>query len=170
MKQDHDKLYMSTVIERQFDPSFSMLERIIENCPKSIWTQKNVVPQFWQQVYHVLYGLDYWFSDSEHTFTPPEGSEHLSPDLAEQSEKTVDQDWMIQYLQTVRTKIEQYLENMDDTRLLQVSPLYNKWTNFDVLLDQLRHLQHHIGYLNRLIKKCGSAPAEWHSFGVEKIA
>ena len=169
VKQDQAKLRLSTVIERQFDPSFSMLEGIIDNCSKAIWSQKNISPQFWQQVYHVLYGLDYWFSKSEQDFLPPEGSENLSPDLGEISEKTADKEWMKNYLNEVRAKVENYLENIDDEQLLQVSPLYKKWTNFDVLLDQLRHLQHHIGFLNLLLRKCGSTPAAWYSFGVDKF-
>ena len=38
--------------------SFSMLEKIIENCPDELWNKKVSGYVFWQQLVHAFAGMD----------------------------------------------------------------------------------------------------------------
>ena len=158
--------FFNEILVRQIKPSFRMIARIIEVCPRSIWAQRNINPPIWQQVYHVLYGMDYWFSESKEAFSPPAFNEDVNSVLGEESKGFVDQEDMKGYLKYVSTKADGFIENLDQLSLLGPSPLYDKWTNLDVILEQARHLQHHLGYLNRILYKCNIEPVEWEFYEV----
>lgn len=157
-------LFFNEILNRQLKPSFKMIANIIDISPKSIWAQRNINPPIWQQVYHVLYGMDYWFSESKETFVPPKFKEEVNSVLGEESKGFIDQEDMKEYLKFVSGKADGFIENLDKESILGPSSLYAKWTNLDVIMEQLRHLQHHLGYLNRVLLKCKIEPVEWEFY------
>ncbi len=160
------KISFSQILTRQIEPSFAMLAKIIDTCPKSIWAQRNIDPPMWQQVFHVLYGMDYWFSKSKKDFSPPKFEPEVNPVLGETSPDFLEQHDTLEYLNHVQIKAIEFIENLTADDLIAPSSIYKKWTNLDVILEQIRHLQHHIGYLNRIILKCRLDPVEWEYFDV----
>ena len=38
-----------------------MIEQAITLCPDKLWEEKTLHPQFWQEVYHTMYYLDFYF-------------------------------------------------------------------------------------------------------------
>ena len=77
---DNQPNLLNQILIRQFMPSFKMIEKVIESCSKTIWAQRNIDPPIWQQVYHVLYGIDYWFMPDP-LFFPV--SSHLHPKIVD---------------------------------------------------------------------------------------
>ena len=165
MKNTSDLL--NEILIRQLKPSFKMAEKIIESCQKSIWAQRNIDPPIWQQIYHVLYGVDYWFSQSKEAFVSPQFNAEVNSVLGEESKGFVEQEEMIHYLKQVEEKMDFFISNLPSSEFTSPSKHYNKWTNLDVILEQLRHLQHHVGYLNRVILKCKIKPVEWENYEEE---
>lgn len=159
-----ETVHVHEILLRQLKPSFRMVENIIGICPKSLWAQRNIDPPIWQQIYHVLYGLDYWFSASKDNFSPPQFDGDVNPVLGEESKGFVEQEDLTRYLRFVETKAEQFIINLDESDVTAPSAMYPKWTNLDVFLEQARHFQHHIGYLNRVILKCKLKPVEWEMY------
>ncbi len=159
-------IFLNQVLSRQLKPSFTMLENIIELCPKSLWSQKNIDPPIWQQIYHVLYGVDYWFSKSKDAFSPPVFKEEVNSVLGEESKGFIEKSDMVEYLNFVYSKSEKFISKLDTDTVLGPSTLYPKWTNLDVIIEQVRHVQHHIGYLNRILLKCKLNPVEWEMYEV----
>jgi hypothetical protein len=141
-----------------------MAKKIIESCPKAIWAQRNINPPIWQQVYHMLYGVDYWFSETKESFQPPAFNEDVISVLGEESAGFIDQNDMLGYLDYVSKKVEKFIGGLDEIKIIQASVLYNKWTNLDVIIEQVRHVQHHLGYLNRVLLKCKIKPVEWELY------
>jgi len=84
--------------------------------------------------------------------------------LGEESEGFVEQKDMLGYLDYVSKKSLLLIGSLDEKSTLQPSALYDKWTNLDVILEQIRHIQHHLGYLNRVLLKCNIKPVEWEFF------
>ncbi len=156
--------FLNEILLRQLRPSFKMVEKIIESCQKSIWAQRNIDPPIWQQIYHVLYGIDYWFSDSKESFVSPEFNEEVNSVLGEESKGFINQADMIGYLRHVEQKVDYFISNLTSSALTAPSKRYDKWTNLDVILEQIRHLQHHLGYLNRVMLKCKIKPVEWELY------
>jgi hypothetical protein len=143
-----------------------MLKNIIAVCPKSLWAQRNIDPPIWQQIYHTLYGIDYWSSKSKDAFTPPGFGADVSSVLGEESKGFIEQEDILDYLKYVEKKTEDFISGLDCSVVSGPSPLYPKWTNLDVILEQVRHFQHHIGYLNRVLLKCKLKPVEWEMYEV----
>lgn len=157
-------IFLNQILSRQFEPSFIMLENIIEICPKSLWAQRNIDPPIWQQIYHILYGIDYWFSKSKEAFVPPAFAVEVTSVLGEESKGFIEQQEMLEYLKYVKKKTNGFLIKLDCDQISGPSPIYAKWTNLDVVLEQVRHFQHHLGYLNRTLLKCKLKPVEWEMF------
>jgi hypothetical protein len=157
-------ILINEVLIRQLKPSFKMTRKIIESCPKAIWAQRNINPPIWQQVYHMLYGADYWFSKTKDSFQPPEFNGDVNSVLGEESAGFIDQVDMLGYLDYVSQKVVDFVGEMDGDKVTQPSILYDKWTNLDVFMEQVRHVQHHLGYLNRVLLKCKIKPVEWEFY------
>lgn len=164
---DNQPIFLNEIFVRQFRPAFKMIRKIIENCPKSIWAQRNIDPPIWQQVYHVLYGIDYWFSSSKSAFVPPSFSNDVNSVLGERSEGFIEQQDMMGYLKFVEKKADGFLSGLDESKVVAPSEIYMKWTNLDVIFEQVRHLQHHLGYLNRVLLKCKIKPVEWEFYEID---
>jgi len=158
--------FLNTILLRQIKPAFKMISKIIETCPKAIWAQRNIDPPIWQQVYHVLYGMDYWFSESKESFIPPAFKKEVNSVLGEESPGFIEQEDMVEYLNFVEEKAEKFISTLSETEVIAASKIYAKWTNLDVILEQIRHLQHHLGYLNRVLLKCKIKPVEWEFYEV----
>lgn len=156
--------FFNEILKRQFRPAFKMIEKIINSCPKSIWAQKNIDPPIWQQVYHVLYGIDYWFSNTKEQFVPPGFDENVHAVLGEESLGFIEQEAMLKYMKYVEEKVVNFISGMNKDSITAPSKLYAKWTNLDVMFEQIRHFQHHLGYLNRVLLKCKIQPVEWEFF------
>lgn len=157
-------IFINEILIRQFKPSFKMIEKIIESCPKAIWAQRNIDPPIWQQIFHVLYGIDYWFSESKESFIKPEFKNEVNSVLGEESSGFIEQEDMKGYLDYVAKKAGSFLGNLDQIKVISPSGIYIKWTNLDVIMEQVRHLQHHLGYLNRVLLKCKIKPIEWELY------
>jgi hypothetical protein len=158
--------FLSQILWRQMTPSFRMVENAIKVCPKSLWAQRNIDPPIWQQIYHALYGIDYWFSKSKDAFTPPQFNAEVNSVLGEETKGFIEQEDLLGYVRYVEKKAADFIAGLDSSMLSAPSAIYPKWTNLDVILEQFRHFQHHIGYLNRVLLKCKLKPVEWEMFEV----
>ena len=94
----------------------------------------------------------------------PEFGDEVNSVLGEESKGFIEQKDMMDYLIFVQEKVDSYLLTMDESKLSGANNLYGKWTNLDVIMEQIRHLQHHLGYLNRVLLKCKIKPVEWEFF------
>ena len=68
-----------TIIWNQFGAAIDMLENAIRACPDEVWEDFSKKPEwkkrdivgFWYLVFHTLFWLDYYLSDSDKGFAPP---------------------------------------------------------------------------------------------------
>ena len=51
--------------KNQFFIAFGMLEKIIEICPYELWNEKHSGFIFWQQLIHILCGINDWLRDEK---------------------------------------------------------------------------------------------------------
>src|SRR6266550_5156605 len=72
-------VFWKQVIWQQFGATIDMLENAIRACPEKLWSDPSKKPEwvsrdvvgFWYLVFHTLFWLDYYLSESEEEFTPP---------------------------------------------------------------------------------------------------
>jgi hypothetical protein len=62
---------LKTIIWQQFGASIDMLENAMHACPETLWGDRSQRPEFWYVVFHTLFFLDLYLSDSDIGFSPP---------------------------------------------------------------------------------------------------
>jgi hypothetical protein len=152
---------MLSVLRRQISPTFQMISDIIDACPESLWNDSKSGRPFWQQVLHALIGIQFWFREASEAFAPPDFGQGTIPDLDQAPTFTVDKDTVRAYLQTMRSRADVFFDSLNEKGLLVTSSIYDKCTNADLILGQVRHIQHHVGYCSCLLRIGGANAAKW---------
>lgn len=149
------------IIWRQIGASIDMLENSIMVCPEDVWNDgaKNF-QSFWYMVFHTLFWLDFYLCPSE-DFHPPEPFtlDEFDP-AGVLPERVYSKNEMLEYLFYCREKCRSTLKNLNDEkagRLYRVG--WGEASLSELLLDNMRHVQHHTAQLNLILRqKTGSAP------------
>jgi hypothetical protein len=144
----------------QFGAALEMLAESIQTCPKDVWEGNQV---FSFQTYHTLFFLDYYLSTNPVGFTPP--SEFSYSEFDEEPVIAVfPQEMLLNYLVACQQKAQTLILGLDEQLASQ------RWINesktmdysiFEILLYNLRHVQHHVGQLNLLLRKHIDHAPEW---------
>ena len=148
-------------IWKQFGASIDMLENAIRSCPHDFWDTK----QFWYMAYHSLFYLDYYLTMDSAKFSPPSPftlSEFDSSGVV--PDKTYSQKKLLTYLQYGRTKCYNLISALTDE--MAASRWVNEYKNysvFEILLYNMRHVQHHAAQLNLLLRQEINDAPKWVS-------
>lgn len=152
---------------KQFGASIDMLRNAIEQWPEEHWhTDK----KFFYIAYHCLVFLDYYltfppdgftsplpFTLSEADAIPEEALDDVVPDRIYSKKELLD------YLQFSREKCRRLIESLTPEKLNDrwiENPGRMNYGILEILLYNMRHVQHHAAQLNMLLrKKINSAPA-----------
>ena len=152
---------LKTVIWQQFGASIDMLEKAMHACPEMLWGDRSQRPEYWYTVFHTLFFLDLYLSDSDKGFSPPppftldEMDERgILPDRVYTKEE------LQAYLAHGREKCRETIAAMTEERANRRCGF--EWLDIsvnEVLLYNMRHVQHHVGQLNLILRqKVDSAP------------
>ena len=146
-----DTLYKET-IWRQFGASIDMLENAIVLCPSECWDTEQ---KFWYNAYHCLFYLDYYLTLEPDNFSPPTPYtlSEFDPSGA-MPDRTYSKEELLAYLQFCRNKCHDLIANLTDevAHSRWVNP-YKNYSVFEVLLYNMRHVQHHAAQLNLLLRQ-----------------
>ena len=161
--------FWRSAIRQQFHAAIEMLANAIEACPDSVWSGQ--APRaFWYLAFHVLFFLDLYLSEEgESRFHPPPpfGLTELQDVLPE---RAYGKDELLGYLEHCRKKLDAVMARMTEAWVASPCPFdYRAMSNGELLLYNMRHVQHHAAQLNmRLRQETDSAP-KWVSKGGRKI-
>lgn len=145
----------------QFFLSFSMLENLIEECPDEVWNIKAGGFVFWQQILHTLTGANFWMRQPESIFTEPFSERKVYPELENEPIGNITREEMLEYKEQVKNLCIKFFEKNDDVWLLEKSHIYDKISNMDVVIGQIRHIQYHIGHCNSILRERGLKAVDW---------
>ena len=154
---------------KQFGASIDMLENAIERCPYELWDTDK---KFWYTAYHCLFWLDYYLSLDPDEFSPPPPftlSEFDPSGLM--PEQTYSKSELLAYLNASRNKCHQILASLTAEELVSM-----RWANekrgysvFEILLYNMRHVQHHAAQLNLLLRQGINDAPRWVSQSVKDL-
>jgi hypothetical protein len=150
----------SQILKRQFGPTFTMLQNIVEACPAELWSKGSDERPIWIQVYHVAFGIDVWFGDTKEISYPDFGKK-VTPVFEDEQDGVITKQEMLSYLEKISLKTDQYFINHSEKSLIAESVIYEKYTNLDSVLEQMRHIMYHVARINRILKQHGHAPVEY---------
>ena len=145
-------------IWKQFGAAIDMLENAILLCPLERWNTEN---KFWYSAYHCMFYLDYYLTPDPSKFYPPPPFTLSEFDPSGQlPDRTYSKDELLSYLHYGREKCHQLIGELTDEIANQ--RWINEYKNFsilEILLYNMRHVQHHAAQLNLILRQAtGNAP------------
>ena len=155
-----------------------MLRNVINLCPENLWYKEK---KFFYMAYHTTIFLDYYLTNPVSDFQPAlsytivdadeipaEGIDDVIPN-EHYSKKE-----MLEYLTSIREKCKKLIletspEKLhahwikdDEIDLHGLCPsIVENYTLLEIIFYNFRHVQHHVGQLNFLLRQKADVAAEW---------
>lgn len=151
----------------QFGAAIDMLENAIQLCPDQLWQAEKA---YSHQAFHTLFFLDYYLSLNPVGFTPPETFGYS--EFGDEPPKAVfSRADILEYMLFCKSKLVHLLAD------LTAETAKNRWINesktmdysiLEILLYNLRHVQHHVGQLNLMLRQqVDDAPRWVFRYGID---
>lgn len=150
------------IIWKQFGGSIDMLENSMKECSEELWDDDS---KFWYIAYHTLFFLDYYITTDPDNFSPPKPFSLSEFDSSgKMPERVYNKEELITYLVYCRKKLKKLINSLTE------ESSKNRWVNsyrdysiIEILLYNMRHVQHHAAQLNLLLRQNGIEPPDWVS-------
>jgi hypothetical protein len=162
-----------TILWRQFGAAIDMLENAMRACPDDIWSERAQKPAwrerdvvgFWYLVYHTLFWLDFSLAESDEGFAPPAPFtlDELDP-AGVLPDRPYTKNELQRYLDHCRQKCRATIEALTDERAHGCRSLsWGEVNTVELLLYNMRHVQHHAAQLNLLLRQTIDTAPGWVS-------
>ncbi len=152
------------LVWQQFGGSIDMLENAIRACPEKLWSDRSRNPEFWYTAFHALFWLDLYLSPSEHGFAPPApfGLEELDP-AGVLPDRVYSKDELLSYLEHGRQKCRRTIAALTEESAHQAYRDFGQsdFSFAQLLLYNMRHVQHHAAQLNLLLRQHTDSAPTW---------
>jgi hypothetical protein len=152
-----------TALWSQFGAALAMLENAARACPDRLWADRSRPPEFWYLVFHTLFWLDLYLTGAVEGFSPPApfGLEELDPEGV-LPERPYSRTTLLDYLEHGRAKCRATLEGLTvETARRPCRFTWGECSFRELLLYNLRHVQHHAGQLQLLLRQADVPPPPW---------
>ena len=150
--------------------AIKMLENAIVACPEWLWDADDQRPAFWYLAYHTLFFLDFYYTLDPASFAPPAPFtlSELDPDGV-LPERTYSKDELLAYLAHGRRKTLAFVDSLTAERAAERREYpWLQTTLGELVVIQLRHLQHHSAQINLILRqRTDSAPGWVKTFTLE---
>ncbi len=170
--------HLNTSLWKNVSAAISMLYQCVQKCPNELWTAH---PRYFYLVYHTTIFLDYYLTVPVRDFAPSLPYSLGDPD--DLPENAVDdvlpvrqysQSEVTGYLDTIRNKAEALLTGATPKQWserwiaqeeldlhLGCPSLVADYTLLEICLYNLRHVQHHVGQLNLILRQESKERVDW---------
>lgn len=151
------------IVWSQFGAAIDMLKNAIVECPDDLWVDRSSKHEFWYMAYHTLFWLDYYLYGSNEGFKPPEpfGLEELDP-AGVIPERPYTKKELLTYLEHGRRRCRVTIQAMTDQEAMEKYTFGKVELRRDeLLLYNLRHVQHHTAQLNLILRQSADIGSKW---------
>lgn len=148
------------ILWRQFGASIDMLKNTIKLCPTEFWATDK---KFWYHAYHCLFFLDYYLTLETKHFSPPKPFS-LSEFEDKMPERVYSKSELLEYLRFCREKCHSLITTLPDetAQVFWINESQTmKYNIIEILLYNMRHVQHHAAQLNVLLRQNIDDAPEW---------
>ena len=153
---------INEIMWKQYGASIEMLENAIVACPAEVW---DGAFKFWYTAYHTIFFLDYYCSSDPVNFAPPTpfGLSEFDPGGI-LPERVYSKKELLDYLEFARKKCFELLVGLTDEKAnKQFIRQFSDYTMMEMLIYNLRHVQHHVGQLNLVLRQLTDNAPGWVS-------
>lgn len=154
-----------TIIRQQFGAAIDMLDNAMVACPEDVWNGRTLRPEteVWYLVFHTLFWLDLYLSDSVEGFAPPAPFtlDELDP-AGLLPERAYTKDELRTYLEYGRKKCRATIEALTDEK----AHTRFKIGSMDISVAELhlysmRHVQHAAAQINLILRQTTDGAPRW---------
>jgi hypothetical protein len=143
------------IIQSQYDAAFNMLENAIKDCPTSLWNDGTYKNKYWHIAFHTLFYSHLYLSESKELWEKyRKGYQYLNADLEPYSQQDV-----LEYLELCRKQIDERIPLID--LKAEASFSWLPMNKLEMLLYNLRHIQHHTGQLIDRLREKVDVSSNW---------
>ena len=156
-----DSLFID-VCKMNYEAVFKMIHECIKLCPDELWNVRTEEPPFWQQAYHTIFFTDFYLSETQESFKRPSFAGPKAPNLKEIVNEAPSRDQMLDYLNEVKDRCMSTLSSLSVEQLEGKNPFH--WTGptpAHRLVYNIRHSQHHVGWMNSMLARKTGKSANW---------
>ena len=162
---------------KQFGASIDMLKNAIALWPEEYW---NTEKKFFYTAYHCLLFLDYYLTHSPKNFSSPLAfsisADGIPADAIDDiiPYRIYSKKELLNYLQASREKCHQLIAGLTEEKLKERWIEEKEWGSrnysvLEILLYNMRHVQHHAAQLNLLLRnRINNAPG-WVSRAADEL-
>ena len=151
------------ITRSQFGAAIDMLENAIKLCPEDLWADRSKKHELWYMAHHTLFWLDLYLYGSIEGFRPPEpfGLEELDP-KGVLPERVYSKTELLSYLKYCRKRCRQSLAELTEDSARRLCKFGRREISYaELLLYNLRHVQHHTAQLNLLMRLAIDKAPRW---------
>ena len=171
MNANEADTFWRTILWQQLGAAIDTLEAAMQACPDEVWCDSSKSPEwvsrdvvgFWYLVYHALFFLDFYLSDSAEGFSPPEpfNRDELNP-AGLLPERPYTKGELQAYLEHCREKCRAVLEALTEQKARQRCGFERlDLSTAELLLFSMRHVQHHAAQLNLILRQRTASAPQW---------
>jgi hypothetical protein len=149
---------------KQLGASLDMLENAMIACPDDLWTRPSERMGFWYMVYHSLFFLHYDLSPAGREFEPAAFDiyKYEYPSKPAPFEHPYSKKDLASYFQHCRRMCAGTISTFETDDLRQIRGCQRLDADtLEVLLYQMRHIQHHAAQLNLLLRQTTDSAPGW---------
>ncbi|OLS26781.1 MAG: hypothetical protein HeimC3_06730 [Candidatus Heimdallarchaeota archaeon LC_3] len=157
---------IAEVLVRQFNSSWKMLERAINNVSDELWNKFEIEWGYVRNLIHIIETGEFYNSDTPDDFNWGKfvGIEWKKDSKKEVNKKfeKITKDDVRRYLEVVRSYIQKKLSTFNSEKMLDSDGFMEYIPSiFDKYLYLLRHNMHHIGELNKTLRDNNEKRINW---------
>ena len=157
---------IAEVLVRQFNSSWKMLERAINNVSDELWNKFEIEWGYVRNFIHIIETGEFYNSDTPDDFNWGKfvGIEWKKDSKKEVNKKfeKITKDDVRRYLEVVRSDIQKKLSTFNSEKMLDSDGFMEYIPSiFDKYLYLLRHNMHHIGELNKTLRDNNEKRIDW---------
>ena len=153
------------IVWGQFGAAIDMLDGALSRCPPKVWDDPDDDPyqRFWYLSYHCLFFLDLYLTGESEGWRPPEPFSMSEADpRGILPERTYTKEELRGYLAFSREKCRTTLAALTDEQARRIHRFPWGAVSFgELLLDNMRHVQHHTAQLNVALRKKADTASPW---------
>ncbi|HYG58700.1 MAG TPA: DinB family protein [Symbiobacteriaceae bacterium] len=160
-----------TALWQQFGASIDMLEQAVLACPDELWGDRSQRPEYWYVTFHTLFFLDLYLTGSAEGFAPPAPFtlDEMDP-RGILPDRVYTRDELLTYLEHGRKKCRETIANLTDEQAgRRCSFPWGEVSFVELLLDNMRHVQHHAAQLYLILRQQTDSAPRWVSSTKRKL-
>ena len=146
----------------QFGAAVEMLSNAIQACPTNEWDTQE---QFWYKAYHTLFYTDYYLSEAPDDFMPPHPFSLSEMDPSgKMPERVYTQNELLFYADFCKQKAKHLITGLNEnTMQMRFVNANRNYSRLEIILYNMRHIQHHTGQLNMQLRQANIDAPKWVS-------